>query len=87
MIIISGILTGIPSSIVVTPIDHTRIKMQNKNTQYKGSMQAGKEIFKNFGVKGLWKGLNVTMLREVIALGVYFGAYEAVVREFDNKFG
>ena len=35
----------------------------------------------------MYKGLNATTLREVIALGIYFGGYEAVVREFDKRLG
>lgn len=41
LIFLSGIITGIPSSLVVTPVDHTRIKMQNKETRYSSSINAG----------------------------------------------
>ncbi len=65
MIILSGILTGVPSSFVITPIDHMRIKMQtnNPNYHYKSSVNAGVEIYRKYGIKGLYQGLFPTTLR------------------------
>lgn len=46
LILLSGIITGVPSSFVTTPVDHTRIKMQGLNAyKYKGSIDAGKKIY------------------------------------------
>jgi hypothetical protein len=76
LILLSGIITGIPSSLVITPVDHTRIKMQGLNSKkYKGSVHAGIQIYKTYGLKGLYQGFYPTILREVIALGVYFSTY------------
>ena len=35
------------------------------------------------GLAGLYRGLGVTMMREVPAEGVYFGSYEAMLRSFE----
>ncbi len=76
LILLSGIITGIPSSFVITPVDHTRIKMQGLNPhKYKGSVHAGIKIYKKHGLNGLYQGFYPTILREVIALGVYFSSY------------
>lgn len=46
LILLSGIITGVPSSFVTTPVDHTRIKMQGLHAnKYKGSIDAGKKIY------------------------------------------
>jgi hypothetical protein len=72
----SGFITGLPSAFLVTPIDHTRIQMQKKDGSiYKNSIQAGREITKKYGIKGLYLGFFPTILREVIALSFYFGIY------------
>lgn len=78
-------MTGIPSSLAVTPVDHTRIKMQvlNGDRKYKGSIDVGMKIFSQYGVRGLYQGFYPTLLSEVIALGVYFGSYEALVRKLN----
>lgn len=65
LILLSGIITGIPSSFVTTPVDHTRIKMQGLNAKkkYKGSIDAGKQIYANYGIRGLYQGFYPTILR------------------------
>ena len=35
------------------------------------------------GLGGISRGLGVTMIREVPALGAYFGSYEALLRSFN----
>ncbi len=50
--------------------------MQGLNSKkYKGSVQAGIQIYKTYGLNGLYQGFYPTILREVIALGVYFSTY------------
>lgn len=64
LILLSGIITGIPSSFITTPVDHTRIKMQGLNTNnYKGSIDAGKKIYAKYGMRGLYQGFYPTILR------------------------
>ena len=64
LILLSGIITGIPSSFVITPVDHTRIKMQGLNlNKYKGSVHAGIEIYRKYGLNGLYQGFYPTILR------------------------
>ncbi len=49
-----------------TPVDHTRILMQiqkGNNQKYKGSIDAGRQIYKNYGIKGLYLGFYPTLLR------------------------
>jgi len=85
LILLSGIITGVPSSFVTTPVDHTRIKMQGLHAnKYKGSIDAGRKILANYGMKGLYQGFYPTILREIIALGVYFGSYEYFVRHYNK---
>lgn len=63
-ILLSGIVTGIPSSFVTTPVDHTRIKMQGHHAKkYKGSIDVGKKIYVQHGMRGLYQGFYPTILR------------------------
>ena len=85
LIVFSGLITGVPSAIVVTPVDHMRIKMQTiNNTKYSSSIDVGKKILTEFGIQGLYQGFYPTILGEVISLGLYFGSYEALMRNFKN---
>lgn len=91
LIFIAGLLTGIPSSIaavnvdfIQTPIDHTRIllQLQKKTGKYNGSVDAGIKIYKQHGIKGLYLGFYPTLLREVIAMAVYFSTFEIGMKMF-----
>lgn len=73
LVLASGLLTGIPSSLSVvriyllkTPVDHTRILMQvqkGNDNKYKGSVDAGIKIYRQHGIKGLYLGFYPTLLR------------------------
>lgn len=86
-VVIAGFITGFPSALVVTPVDHARIKMQvlNNNLKYKGSLDVAIKIYKKHGIKGLYQGFYPTLLSEVISLAVYFGSYEWLLRTFDQR--
>lgn len=73
----SGFLSGIPSALVVTPVDLTRIQLQKKDAskEYKSSLDVVKKIYQRNGLKGLYLGFHSTLLREIIALSFYFGVY------------
>ena len=55
-----------------------RIVMQiqhGKNKKYHGSLEAGFRILKDYGIRGLYLGFPITLVREVLAMGTYFGFY------------
>ena len=57
------------------------MQVQKRNNQkYNGSIDAGIQIYKNYGLKGLYLGFYPTLLRELMAMATYFGIYERVWR-------
>lgn len=50
------------------------------NNKYHSSIDAGISIYKKHGIKGLYLGFYPTLLRENIALSVYFSVYELGMR-------
>lgn len=44
--------------------------------QYKGVVDAGKRIYSQYGLVGLYRGIGATLMRDIPAFGVYFGSYE-----------
>lgn len=83
----SGFLSGIPSALVATPVDLTRIQMQRREAskEYHGSIDVAKKIYKSYGLRGLYLGFYPTLLREVLALSFYFGVYEHGMRMLDPQ--
>jgi solute carrier family 25 carnitine/acylcarnitine transporter 20/29 len=74
-----GGFAGMTYAAVVSPVEHIKIRMQiqkeNKNVLYANSVDCAKKIYKEFGLKGLFKGLNATLFREFLGCGGYFATY------------
>jgi hypothetical protein len=66
-------------------VDHARILVQiqkgdDHHNKYHSSIDAAKVIYKKYGIRGLYLGFYTTLLREILALSVYFSAYELGMR-------
>jgi solute carrier family 25 carnitine/acylcarnitine transporter 20/29 len=42
-----------------------------------------RQIWKAEGIRGIFRGLNITIAREIPAFGLYFASYEAMTRRKD----
>jgi len=66
-IALSAIMASFPTSIIAGPVEHARIRIQIQTSgtaaAYEGSIDAGKKIMGEFGVKGLYKGFWPTLGR------------------------
>jgi len=47
---------------------------------YNGPFDAASKIYNAHGIKGIFKGTPITILREIWTYGLYFWAYECAVR-------
>lgn len=84
--ILCGAIAGMANTIVSAPAEHFRIKMQVQgkvdprgDPLYKNDADCIKSIYKNYGIKGTYRGFWITLLREAVTFGSYFGAYEYIV--------
>lgn len=68
----SSLLAGIISGMMVAPVDYFKIQKQIKK-DYKYKIQ-------------IPLGLNITILREVISLPIYFNSYYFLNEKLDNSF-
>ena len=80
---IAGALAGVANSVVSSPMEHIRIRMQTQKSGadqlYKGSIDAARKIFKQHGLqKGIYKGYTISLYREFFLYGAYFSIYEKV---------
>ena len=46
--------------------------------QFSGSFDALSKIYRHFGMKAVYKGFGVTMMRDVVSFAIFFGSYEAL---------
>jgi len=83
-----GVTAGLTNSIISIPTEHSKIRIQiqlkNSPRAYSSSLDCGKKILSEYGVKGLYKGGVPTILREGAAFGIYFSFYEWVINKMLN---
>lgn len=79
-----GGIAGFASSFVSTPVEHLRIRMQTQPKDkpfYTGSVDCAKQIYRKYGLKGIFKGAASTTLREIVGYGTFFGSFAWLTRQ------
>ncbi|GJN93890.1 hypothetical protein Rhopal_006949-T1 [Rhodotorula paludigena] len=71
--VLTGCSAGATESIVVVPFELVKIRLQDKNSTYKGPMDVVAQIVRKEGLLGLYAGLEPTFWRHVTWNGGYFG--------------
>lgn len=61
--VLTGCSAGATESIVVVPFELVKIRLQDKNSIYKGPMDVVAQIVKKDGLLGLYAGLEPTFWR------------------------
>lgn len=82
---IAGGLAGLANTIVSASAEHFRIRIQTQprdNPIYKGSIDCMKQIYGNYGIRGVYKGLVPTLFRDGIGYAVYFMMYSNLLSLF-----
>ncbi|KAH3811723.1 kidney mitochondrial carrier protein 1-like [Dreissena polymorpha] len=75
-----GMVAGIISSSIANPTDVLKVRMQAR-CSLKGDekmLRAFKDIFREEGVKGLWRGVGPTAQRAAIVAGVELPTYDVI---------
>lgn len=77
-----GAVAGFANGFLTSPIEHIRIRLQSQTGEtklYNGPLDCAKKIYQENGIRGIYKGLGPTLIRESIGLGIYFSTYEALI--------
>ncbi|KAL4471129.1 hypothetical protein ABPG72_006510 [Tetrahymena utriculariae] len=84
---VCGSIAGLFACSVLSPMEHIRIRLQvMQNSIYNGAIDCAKKIYLDHGLRGIYKGLTITCLREVPALFAYFGSYHGVLRAIQGAY-
>ncbi|KAK9810338.1 hypothetical protein WJX72_009024 [[Myrmecia] bisecta] len=78
---LAGMVAGTVQTAIITPVDLLKIRMQVQHavpgsSNYVGSLKQLRNVLAMEGVTGLYRGLGVTLIRDIPSHGVYFGIYE-----------
>lgn len=82
-LMLAGCFGGLFLSVLLSPIELFRIKMQilpGTGIAYKSSVDAGIQIYKTQGLRGVFCGYSATAVREILGSGVWLGTYESLLR-------
>ncbi|KAF9622153.1 hypothetical protein IFM89_030011 [Coptis chinensis] len=77
---LGGVGTGALQSLMLSPVELVKIRLQlqvcQQDNHQKGPLSVAKDIFIRQGIRGMYRGLTITVLRDAPAHGVYFWTYE-----------
>lgn len=78
---IAGGVAGIANSVVSGPVEHIRTRLQvQTGAGYSGPIDAISQIYRSHGIRGIYKGQMMTVLREGVGYSAYFACYEWLVQ-------
>ncbi|PUZ58752.1 hypothetical protein GQ55_5G533500 [Panicum hallii var. hallii] len=81
---LAGVGTGALQTLILSPVELVKIRLQLEAAGHKhrrpgdhhGPVDMARDIFRREGLRGIYRGLTVTALRDAPAHGVYFWTYE-----------
>lgn len=81
----SGAFAGIANTVLSSPIEHIRIRMQTQPhgsaRLYNGPIDCIKKLTAHEGIRGVYRGTAVTLMREANAYGAWFTAFEFMMNK------
>ncbi|XP_005410230.1 PREDICTED: mitochondrial carnitine/acylcarnitine carrier protein isoform X2 [Chinchilla lanigera] len=76
----AGMLSGVFTTGIMTPGERIKCLLQiqasSGETKYNGPLDCAKKLYQESGIRGIYKGTVLTLMRDVPASGMYFMTYE-----------
>ncbi|XP_054881794.1 cAMP-dependent protein kinase type II-alpha regulatory subunit-like isoform X3 [Poeciliopsis prolifica] len=76
----AGMLSGVFTTAIMAPGERIKCLLQIQastgEVKYAGPMDCVKQLYKESGIRGVYKGTALTLMRDVPASGMYFMSYE-----------
>ncbi|ORX58170.1 mitochondrial carrier [Hesseltinella vesiculosa] len=83
-LVLAGSLSGILASVVLTPVELIKCKLQVAQ-QLKGPLQVIDQVIRQHGIFGFYRGYLATMIREAGGGACWFGFYEFTCHQFIQR--
>ncbi|CAD5122562.1 DgyrCDS10978 [Dimorphilus gyrociliatus] len=79
-IFMSGAFAGAIQAVPASTIELVKVKLQGQigRNEFKGPFDCLRRIYKNHGIRGCFRGLTPTILRDMPGFGVYIASYQAM---------
>jgi len=77
----AGFLSAVPTTLVTAPVERAKVLLQVQGqgasgTQYKGVFDVMKHLYKEGGMRSIFRGTGATLARDGPGSAAYFAAYE-----------
>nr|KAJ3418674.1 hypothetical protein HK105_007993 [Polyrhizophydium stewartii] len=80
----AGSISGFVNAFFSSPMELVKIRLQNQDASatplYRGPIDCIQKIFRTQGIRGLYRGLGTTLIRETPSYGAYFASFEIMSR-------
>ena len=90
----AGFFSAIPMTLVTAPFERVKIILQiqgqkelkpGEKPKYSGGVDVVRQLFKEGGIKSVFRGSAMTLARDGPGSAVYFSSYEAIKRSLTPK--
>ncbi|XP_032690072.1 mitochondrial carnitine/acylcarnitine carrier protein isoform X4 [Odontomachus brunneus] len=87
----AGAFSGIFTTVIMAPGERIKCLLQIQHAdakpKYKGPLDCAKQLYREGGIKSIYKGTCATLLRDIPASGMYFMSYEYLKEQFTPEGG
>lgn len=86
---LAGSAAGLVQSVICAPMELAKTRLQLQNTKsgglcFRGPLECLKHVARTEGVRGVFKGLSITALRDIPGFSSYFVSFEVMMRMKEN---
>lgn len=87
----AGAFSGIFTTVIMAPGERIKCLLQIQHAdakpKYNGPVDCAKQLYKEGGIRSIYKGTCATLLRDIPASGMYFLTYECLKEQFTPEGG
>lgn len=84
-IVLAGAFSAVPTTLFMAPSERVKVLMQIQGQggeqKYKGPLDVVRHLYKEGGVRSIWRGTGATLLRDSPGSAAYFVAYEVIKKQ------
>lgn len=77
---LAGALSAFPTTSLAAPSERLKVLMQVDPKRYDSLFKSAQDVYANGGIRSLYRGTTLTLLREIPGSIAYFGVYEYATR-------
>ncbi|KAI6007217.1 carnitine acyl carnitine carrier [Pisolithus albus] len=86
----AGFLSAVPTTLVTAPVERAKVVLQvqgqgTSSTQYKGVVDVMRHLYREGGMRSIFRGTGATLARDGPGSAAYFAAYEVTKKFLISK--